>query len=95
MRNILVHNISVIPDKYLSRFSNWQDLDCIHQDSDLLIIQMDLNCLAKFGNFLSKSVADIDSRAASKFQLDEYYFTDEDKPSEQSFDPNSIDGDVL
>ena len=95
IRNILVHNISVIPDRYLGRFTNWQELGCIRQDSDLLIIQMNLSCLDKLGNFLSKSIADIDSRAASQFDLEEYYFEEGDKPTEASLDINLIDGDVL
>jgi len=94
MRNILVHNVSVIPDKYLARFANWQELQCIRQDSDLLIIQMNFSCVDQLGNFLSKSVADIDSRAASQFKLEQHLF-DEDMPAKPSLDPYLIDGDML
>jgi len=80
IRNLIVHSYNDIPDKFVTKFHNWKDLGCIKQDSDLLIIQLDFPSLNKLGNFLVKSVADIDARLSEKFNIAFYYFDEEDMP---------------
>ena len=75
-----MHSISFIPDNYVTKFHNWKDLECLKQDADILYIQLDFSSLGKLGNFLVKSVADIDNRLSEKFNIESYYFDEKDIP---------------
>lgn len=74
LRNLIVHNLHHVPDKYMPKFHNWQKLGCIKRNSDVLYIELDFSSLERLGNFLSKSIADIDKRISQNFDLDTYYF---------------------
>jgi hypothetical protein len=78
-----VHGLSSIPENYETKFNNWMDIECIKQDSDLLIIELDFSSLNILGNFLVKSVADIDKRLSEKFDIERYSFDEEDVPENE------------
>lgn len=82
LRNLLVHGIGVIPDDYLTKFENWKDLGCIKQDSDVFYLDFSFTELERFGNFITNSVTDIDSRMSEKFDIPSYYFDEDDIPDE-------------
>jgi hypothetical protein len=39
--------------------------------------------LDNLGNFLSKSVAEIDDRISEEYEIEQYYFDEEDVPEEE------------
>jgi len=81
--------MNFIPDNYLSKFHDWKKLECIKKDDDILCIQLDFSSLGKLGNFLVKSVADIDNRMSERYSIDRYYFDEEDIP-ENEISPTEI-----
>jgi hypothetical protein len=83
IRNLVVHNFNYIPDNYTTKFSNWKELACITQDDDIFYIDLDFSSLDNLGNFLSKSVANIDDRISEKYGIEQYYFDEEDVPEEE------------
>jgi hypothetical protein len=44
---------------------------------------LDFSTLGNLGNFLAKSVADIDDRVSKKYNIEQYYFDEEDVPEEE------------
>lgn len=91
IRNLIVHNFNYIPDNYVAKFYNWKELECIKQDDDIFYIELAFSSLDKLGNFLSKSVADIDNRISEKYNIEQYYFDEEDVPAEEKSDYETTD----
>lgn len=83
IRNLVVHNFNYIPDNHIEKFHNWKELKCIKKDDDVFYIDLDFSSLDNLGNFLVKSVADIDNRIAEKYSIKQYYFDEEDVPKEE------------
>jgi hypothetical protein len=83
IRNLIVHNFNYIPDRFLTKFYNWKELACIKQDDDVFYIELDFSSLDNLGNFLSKSVAEIDDRISEEYEIEQYYFDEEDVPEEE------------
>ena len=70
LRNVLVHNNGHIDEKFMRRFSDLSKIDCIDViEEGLAVVKINFVHLEKYGAFLVKAVADIDSRASKKFNL--------------------------
>jgi len=95
IRNLIVHNFNYIPDDYIAKFYNWKELECIKQDDDIFYIELDFSSLDKLGNFLSKSVADIDNRISEKYNMEQYYFNEEEMPAEEKSSYDIADEDFF
>jgi len=95
LRNLIVHDIGFVPDRYLGRFENWSEFECIREDGGLLFFGMNLRCLERFGNFLCQSVAHVDARLAREFELERYTFDDSDIPQDQGSRIDVLDDDLL
>ena len=94
IRNIVVHGLGYIPDNYYAKFHNWEDLQCIKQDSDILHIEFDFITLEKYGEFLAKSIAELENRLVKECSIDQYYFTEDDIPNEYESYTENIDEDL-
>lgn len=91
LRNLVVHSLDYIPDKYYPKFHDWKNLGCIKQDSDIFHIEFDYKSLEKFGDFLSKAIADIDNRLSENHDLPSYFFDEEDVPDDYVAYTDKID----
>ncbi len=91
IRNIIVHGLNYIPDRYYPKFQNWEELGCVRQDEDILFVKFDIRSLERFGLFFTKSVADIDTRLSNNHHLDMYYIYEEDITEEYKSYTESID----
>jgi hypothetical protein len=96
LRNILVHNVNFIPDSYLPKFHNWDQLGCITQrEEEILEITLNFDSLERLGLFLVKSAADVDNRLAENFEIKQYYFDAKDIPQDVQINLEFLDDDFF